>query len=494
MAEITQDTLEEIRTKIESVFTSEMEVNDYTGDIVPTIQDLPDKNKGLILTNCTILFVDIRSSTKLSDKSQAKSMAKIYRAFARGMSMCIFSSGGRVRQIAGDRVMGVFVDDADESSVHKAMNASRAIITVIEHIFNPLCKKNVNNKTIGCGVGIDTGRILTASIGMKHDGEDTRDLVWAGKTANVASKHTDLAEAKEIFVTKRFYDKLSQADKLNSDGSESWKKSYRIKGDAIFEGYGILEHYLEGISGESGGTEESSEQKQEQEIEGFNQSQMISSVIEGLESKLGNLLDRYEKILHRETVVNQKEFINESKSIELKKREDEIKKKEEELMQREKQMVIDVERDKNEAIYNVKKEYFRDNMDGFSLERFLTLFKEIHDIGGKLGKSKAECQNNLYVSKLVSYLRSKGEFGLAFEIIINQLTIKTSYIILPNEADVVTVVKKLGKEDEYLDAALYLMGNFDVSVDTALKIRSILVKIGYENKLLSNPTLFIEST
>lgn len=60
----------EIETRIEHIFSTEMEVEDFKGDTVPTSQDLPDKNKGLIITNCTILFVDIRSSTKLSDKSR----------------------------------------------------------------------------------------------------------------------------------------------------------------------------------------------------------------------------------------------------------------------------------------------------------------------------------------------------------------------------------------------------------------------------------------
>ncbi|MCY8916775.1 adenylate/guanylate cyclase domain-containing protein [Bacillus atrophaeus] len=198
MPKVTEEGLKKIEEKIETIFTTEMEVDDFEGDSVPSVDDLPDKNKGLIVTNCTILFVDIRSSTKLSDKSQAKSMAKIYRAFARAMSMCVYESGGRVRQIAGDRVMGVFVDDAEESSIQKAMDAARAITSVVEYIFNPLCRKNVNQKEIACGVGIDTGRILVTPIGIKHQGDDSRDLVWAGKTANVASKHTDLAEASEI--------------------------------------------------------------------------------------------------------------------------------------------------------------------------------------------------------------------------------------------------------------------------------------------------------
>ncbi|HFK1481119.1 TPA: hypothetical protein ACGXK0_003558 [Bacillus cereus] len=144
MPGITETELNEIKEKIEHIFTSDMEVDDYIGDVVPSIHELSDTNKDLILTNCAILFVDIRSSTQLSDKSQAKSMAKIYRAFARAMFMCVYACGGSVRQIAGDRVIGVFMDDEHESSVIKALSAGRVIVAVVEQLFNPLCKANVN--------------------------------------------------------------------------------------------------------------------------------------------------------------------------------------------------------------------------------------------------------------------------------------------------------------------------------------------------------------
>lgn len=496
MAEITVDRLKEIKARIETIFTSEMEVTDYTGEMVPSIQDLPDKNKGMIITNCTILFVDIRSSTKLSDKSQAKSMTKIYRAFARGMSMCIFSCGGQVRQIAGDRVMGVFVDDVEESSVHKAMNASRAILTVVEHIFNPLCKKNVNNKTIGCGVGIDTGRVLTASIGIKHDGEDTRDLVWAGKTANVASKHTDLAEAKEIFVTKRFYDKLSQAYKTNTRDSESWKKSYRIKGDTIFEGYGIRECYVDGVlEDEEIKLEEPSEQTEEQVenvTDGMNHAQIISSIVQGVESKVGNLLDRYETLIHRERDVNEKETIYESKIIELKRREDAIQKREEELRRKENQMDNTIAKIRNETKYDLKVKYMRENMEHMEEKDFWVLLKEIQKLGGKIGKSEYDCMSDLCLWCLVDYFHSRDELTFAFSLIINHLKNKISDVS-PRVPTVVDVVKKLGREREYLEAVFHHVEHSNPSIELIMEFREIIKKLGLEDELPLYQSLSIES-
>ncbi|MGE7843086.1 hypothetical protein ACQKNX_20150 [Lysinibacillus sp. NPDC093712] len=145
MSILTNVELLEISDKIIEVLDSPMEVEEYEGDVVPAVEDLTDANEGL-LVECAILFVDIRGSTTLSDTSWAKSMAKIYRAFVRAMVLCVYKSGGRVRQIVGDRVMGVFVNDKEKKGTEKALEAARAIITIIDYYFNPECRKKLMEK------------------------------------------------------------------------------------------------------------------------------------------------------------------------------------------------------------------------------------------------------------------------------------------------------------------------------------------------------------
>jgi len=246
MHEWTVEELDEIKEKIKEVLDVQMEVEEYKGDVVPTVDDLDDANEGL-LVDCAILFVDIRGSTTLSDTSWAKSMAKIYRAFVRAMVMCVYNSGGRVRQIVGDRVMGVFVNDEEVKATEKALQSAKAILTVVEKYFNPECKRKVNGKVIQCGVGIDYGKILLTQVGMKAEQEEAKDLVWAGKIANIASKHTDMAEAGEIFVTNRYYDNLPSTYK--GEDSE-WEAVIRLKGDSLFEGYANTNYYLDCINEE----------------------------------------------------------------------------------------------------------------------------------------------------------------------------------------------------------------------------------------------------
>lgn len=474
----------EIETRIEHIFSTEMQVEDFTGDTVPTSQDLPDKNKGLILTNCTILFVDIRSSTKLSDKTQAKNMAKIYRAFARGMSMCINESGGRVRQIAGDRVMGVFVDDKDESSVKKAMLAAQAILTVVEHLFNPICRTNINGKEIGCGIGLDTGRILTTSIGMKHQGEDSRDLVWTGKTANVASKHTDLAEANEIFVTKRFYDKLPQSFKKTAEDKSIWEKTYRLKGDSVFEGYGVSAFYLDELLEEP--VKESmsfTSSAKTPEAGAMDAGQIVTDIVQGLETKLGDLLGNFEQIIQRENNVWEKEQQLGRKMRELHEREEEIKRKEVELKASKENIGRIIADSISKVMYDVSRTYLMERIDNLELDVFLKELKKVQDLGNELGKKKETVQYELGVWKLVTYLHEKGESKLAFRILTRQLTeTLPSYAVpLPNNS--VPIIKSVGGEREYLEAATYHVENRNPDIGALIRIRNVLKDIGFKNSI-----------
>lgn len=494
MPEITLAVIDEIKGKLEEIFTSDMEVDDFTGDTVPSIDDLPDRNRGLLLTNCSILFVDIRSSTQLSDRSQAKSMAKIYRAFARAMSMCIYSCGGRVRQIAGDRVMGVFVDDAEESAVNKALNAGRAIITVVEHIFNPLCKNNINNKTIQCGVGIDLGRVLTTSVGIEFEGENARDLVWAGKIANIASKHTDLAEAREIFVTNRFYNKLPALSKTNADGEDIWKQQYRIKGNSIFEGYSVGDYYLDCISDEEAEELKATsellqvERPNENELNGINEGQIIAKVVEGVRRQTTDLLQRFESIIDREHKVSANEAAYSIREQTLNEKERSIVKREAELKEKEAQLSSKVEYSRNKAIYEVKSIFLRENIDSFSLKECLALLEEIQELGERIGKSSADCKLDLYYWKLIKYFKSK-EISIAFTIIIEQLTNELSYFGYLFKEDIISVVKQLGKEKEYLEAVIYHIKTYNPKVETVIALKDILRKLGFENQFLGNVNL-----
>ncbi|GAB1804412.1 adenylate/guanylate cyclase domain-containing protein [Priestia megaterium] len=480
MHEWTIEELDEIKQKIKEVLDVQMEVEQYEGDVVPSVDDLEDANEGL-LVDCAILFVDIRGSTTLSDTSWAKSMAKIYRAFVRAMVMCVYNSGGRVRQIVGDRVMGVFVNDEEVKATEKALQSAKAILTVVEKYFNPECKSKVNGKEIQCGVGIDYGKVLLTQVGMKAEQEEAKDLVWAGKIANIASKHTDMAEAGEIFVTKRYYDNLPFSYK----GEDSrWEAVIRLKSDSLFEGYANTNYYLDCVNEEE--TKEFSEQVRTlssdgNSISGLNPNDVVTQIVTGMQSQISALLERFEPIVRRETELKYTEQA-------LAQRETALKQQEESLKQR--MVAVDraLEFKKNQVEYKLKSNFLSDNMNSYKFLELLERMDELIELGGKINKTKVNVHSDLYYFRLVNYMK-KHNLEVAYLLIEEAIR---NNLYLPWADDIIEVVEKLNKKIEISVVIRQNLQNYKPDARTLDIFRKMILKLNLSNPLIEYERKLIE--
>ena len=72
-------------------------------DILPPLNDITDSNK-VFKGKLSVLFVDMRKSTDLTDELKSKKMVKVYRSFIRVVIQAIRYSGGYTRQFAGDGI------------------------------------------------------------------------------------------------------------------------------------------------------------------------------------------------------------------------------------------------------------------------------------------------------------------------------------------------------------------------------------------------------
>jgi len=229
---------------LEAILKQSVEDIELT-DAIPPINDLTDSNK-VFKGKLSILFVDMRKSTDLTDEIKSKNMVKVYRSFIRMVVQAVRYCGGQSRQFAGDGVMGVFQDNPDpdnpETSCQQAVRAGRYILTLIDYCLNPKLKKHLNDVTIGCGVGICTGIVMATKVGMRgKETDDTAEnemgIVWVGSTTNYASRFCSLALPREIFIDENTYKSIA-AD------VEHWKKETRVKGTKTFTGYLAKDFYL----------------------------------------------------------------------------------------------------------------------------------------------------------------------------------------------------------------------------------------------------------
>lgn len=138
---LTKNDFDRLDARLKSIIEQSVEEIEIDSDLPPTIEQLEDNNKTYSIS-AAILFIDIRKSTLLTQRSQAKSMVKIYRSFMRMAVDCVRKNGGVTQQFLGDRIMGVFIDSTDKDgivivrAVDKAVNTARSLKTVIDFSLN----------------------------------------------------------------------------------------------------------------------------------------------------------------------------------------------------------------------------------------------------------------------------------------------------------------------------------------------------------------------
>lgn len=241
--QLTKAEFELANNALESILDEPVEDIDLT-DTLPPKTDLTDSNK-VFKGKLSILFVDMRKSTDLTDELKSKKMVKVYRAFIRIIIQAIRYSGGYTRQFAGDGIMGVFQDSIEDekttSSSQKATTAARYIHTLVDYCLNPALKKRFDDVCIACGIGICTGTIMITKVGMRgkeanEADENETGIVWVGSTTNYANRYCSLAKPREIFIDESTYKGIEEKN--------IWNKTNRTKGSKIFYGYTAIDYYL----------------------------------------------------------------------------------------------------------------------------------------------------------------------------------------------------------------------------------------------------------
>lgn len=211
---------------------------------VPVDSDITDSNK-VYKGEVSILFADMRNSTKFTDDNSAKTVVKVYRSFLKTITRAIRVCHGNVRDFIGDGVLAVFSDKEIDgeiiSSAEQAVVAGKMICTLIDYCLNPKLKEKFD-VVIGYGIGICTGTVLATKVGMRGneknpDLENEMGTIWIGSITNYASKFCGVATSGEIVIDKNTYTKQSC--------KQTWVPTQKIKGDTIYDCFVSSNNYLE---------------------------------------------------------------------------------------------------------------------------------------------------------------------------------------------------------------------------------------------------------
>lgn len=176
-----------------------------------------DKRVG-IEREVTILFVDIRQFTRLSEGMDASDVVALLNEVFQLISDVILGRGGTIDKFIGDSVMAYFgapVPHADHPlrAVTAAVDIARNIERRNKHV-RAFERDGSTRQPVSIGIGIHTGVVVVGNIGSDR----RTDFTAIGDAVNVAHRLEKLAEPGQILVSEAVQRRVRGAARLRFEG------------------------------------------------------------------------------------------------------------------------------------------------------------------------------------------------------------------------------------------------------------------------------------
>jgi class 3 adenylate cyclase len=191
-------------------------VDDYV--LNQLLESGDDEKQAGIERDVTILFVDIRQFTRLSEGMEAQDVVALLNEVFQLISDIILGRGGTIDKFIGDSVMAYFgapVPHADHPlrAVTAAIEILRAVAQRSEHLRSQP-STGPGRVPVDLGIGIHTGVVVVGNIGSDR----RTDFTAVGDAVNVAHRLEKLARPGEVLVSEAVQRRVRGAVKLCFEG------------------------------------------------------------------------------------------------------------------------------------------------------------------------------------------------------------------------------------------------------------------------------------
>lgn len=212
--------LEEMTAAVEGITQARWATRQ--GQVIPDPEDLRLGNDAVEFDRATVLYADLKGSTKMVDSENWEFSAEIYKAFLHCAATIIKKEGGKITSYDGDRVMGIWVGDWQATPATKA---GLKINYAVKKIIMPALKKQYPDwtGTVKQVVGVDSSTIRAARTGVRGG----NDIVWVGRAANHAAKLTELALDPSTWITDEVFTRLADEAKYGGTPRTLMWKPFR---------------------------------------------------------------------------------------------------------------------------------------------------------------------------------------------------------------------------------------------------------------------------
>jgi len=153
----------------------------------------------------TVLFVDIRGFTPLSEAAAPEEVVEILNEYLTLVAQCIFKYGGTLDKFIGDAAMAMFNAPLDlEDHCLKAVQAAWAMKEGATPLQQRLEEKF--GRTVQFGIGVNTGPAVIGNIGASF----RMDYTAIGDTVNTAAHLESNAKPGQILLSQDVYEKVKE--------------------------------------------------------------------------------------------------------------------------------------------------------------------------------------------------------------------------------------------------------------------------------------------
>ena len=214
---VSKSQLEEKTKSIRDERFSEVETS-----VIPTLETpgLTFGNSGKYFY-ATVLYIDIRQSSKLLDCHYYVNVAKLLTAFYNAIVRIANEDGGEIRSFNGDSLL-VFFNGTEEDTIRRAICSAMRMVYAITEIINPTM---TNLSDLDFGIGIDYSKVLVTKVGIGGS-HTNKDLVWIGRGVNRAAKISDRCRKPSyIGISERLFTRLDDSLKYSTKGTDVWNQT-----------------------------------------------------------------------------------------------------------------------------------------------------------------------------------------------------------------------------------------------------------------------------
>jgi len=212
--------LEEMTAAVEAITQNGWSTRQ--GQVVPDPEDLRLGNDAVEFDLATVLYADLKGSTKMVDAEGWQLSAEIYKAFLHCAATIIRQEGGKITSYDGDRIMGIWVGKWQSTPAAKA---GLKINYAVKEIVVPALRRQYPEwtETVKQVVGIDCSTIRAARTGVRGG----NDIVWVGRAANHAAKLTELDLDLSTWITDEVFTRLADETKYGGKPQTLMWKPFR---------------------------------------------------------------------------------------------------------------------------------------------------------------------------------------------------------------------------------------------------------------------------